>query len=557
MIDVIFRLSGGIGLFLLGMALLSDGLVAFAGAALRRALLRFTGTPWRAFASGAITTVLIQSSTATTVTLIGFVGAGLIAYSQAVGVVIGASLGTTATGWFVAGLGLKINLGYYTLPLIGAGAFLRIMGRGRWRHLGLALAGFGMLFLGLSGMQDGMRGLAQDFDLKSLPSHGLQAHILAMLAGVVLTTLLQSSTAAVATTLTALHAGTIAFEQAAAVVVGAAIGTTLTGALVALGGTVGAKRTALAHVLFNLGSGIIAIILLPVFLSVISWLNAHAGLEAGAMSLAMFHTLFIAVGVAAFMPFVGRFERVVARLLPERPQDMSRHLDASALAMPFVALEVSQRALESITHQLVELQRVLMRKPLSDSEMQTLERAHTALNEALQFIARLPPLEHEADLHRQRVAQLHAIDHLLRLHGRLLNAPDPSELLDDVAVHVLRRQMEELLDLVHDGLDGKAAPDWMHELDRRNARIRASIGTVRAQLLESDSVDGGLARALQLTDSLRWLKRSAGHVQRICFYLLAGRQAPVESDKLPAPDESELAVGPETDMGVRQPSTQV
>src|SRR5690606_41787151 len=114
----------------------------------------------------------------------------------------------------------------------------------------------------------------------------------------------------------------------------------------------------------------------------------------------------------------------------------------------------------------------LMRKPLSDSEMQTLERAHTALNEALQFIARLPPLEHEADLHRQRVAQLHAIDHLLRLHGRLLNAPDPSELPDDGAVPVLRRQMEELLDLVHDGLDGKAAPDWMHELDRRNAQIQ-------------------------------------------------------------------------------------
>jgi len=528
MMDVIFRLLGGIGLFLLGMALLSDGLVGFAGAALRRALLRFTGTPWRAFASGALTTVLIQSSTATTVTLIGFVSAGLIAYSQAIGVVIGASLGTTATGWFVAGLGLKVNLGYYTLPLIGVGAFLRVLGHGRWRYMGLACAGFGMLFLGLSGMQEGMQSLADDFDLKSLPSQGLWAHVLAMLAGVALTTVLQSSTAAVATTLTALHAGTIAFEQATAVVVGAAIGTTLTGALVTIGGTVGAKRTALAHILFNLGSGITAILLLPLFLALLDWLNRHAGLEPGAISLALFHTLFIAVGVALFMPFVGRFERVVARLLPEHRQDMGRHLDASALGVPFVALEASQRALESITHQLVEVHRSVLKGALGDAGRETLQRAHDGLNEALQFIARLPPLEQEAALHRQRVAQLHSIDHLLRLHGRLQSAPDPAEYFDGAVVHEVRERMDLLLGLVHDGLDGKAAPDWMTDLGQRSDALAAAAREVRGRLLDSDAIEGGLSRALQLTDGLRWLERSAGHVQRVCHYLLAGRQAPVD-----------------------------
>src|SRR5690606_18126961 len=238
MIEVVFRLLGGIGLFLLGMALLSDGLVGFAGEALRRGLLRFTGTPWRAFGSGALTTILIQSSTATTVTLIGFVSAGLISSSQAIGVVIGASLGTTATGWLVAGLGLKVNLGFYTLPRSGVGAMLRLLARGRWRHLGLALAGFGMLFLGLSNMQEGMQGLSTHFDLNLLPDTGWGAHFAAMLVGILLTIALQSSTAAVATTLTALHAATISFDQAAAIVVGAAIGTTFTGALVTIGGTV-------------------------------------------------------------------------------------------------------------------------------------------------------------------------------------------------------------------------------------------------------------------------------------------------------------------------------
>ena len=525
MIDVIFRLLGGIGLFLLGMALLSDGLVGFAGNALRRALLRFTGTPWRAFTSGALTTMIIQSSTATTVTLIGFVSAGLIGYSQAIGVVIGASLGTTATGWFVAGLGLKVNIGYYTLPLIGIGAFLRVLGRGRWRHMGLACAGFGLLFLGLSGMQEGMQGLADDFDLRSLPAHGVWAHVLAMLAGVLLTTLLQSSTAAVATTLTAMHAGTLGLEQAAAVVVGAAIGTTLTGALVTIGGTVAAKRTALAHILFNLGSGIIAIALLPVFLGVLGWLHQHAGLEAGAMSLAFFHTAFIAVGVALFMPMVGRFERLVARLLPERKQDMGRHLDASVLGVPAVALEASQRSLESITHQLVEVQRGLLSQPMSDAVRDTLQHVNDGLNEALQFIARLPPLDHDAGLHGQRVAQLHAIDHLLRLCGRLQNAPDPESCLSGDAAEEVLSRMTRLLDLVHDGIDGKASLDWQEVLERQSTELSGATQAMRTRLLDSDAPEGGVAGALQLTDALRSLERSAGHLQRVCHYLLAGRQA--------------------------------
>lgn len=528
MIEVIFRLLGGIGLFLLGMALLSEGLVGFAGAALRRALLKFTGTPWKAFGSGALTTLLIQSSTATTVTLIGFVSAGLIGYSQAIGVVIGASLGTTATGWLVAGLGLKVNLGYYTLPLIGLGAFMRVLGHGRWRHLGLACAGFGMLFLGLSGMQEGMQGLAADFNFRDLPSHGLWAHVLTMLTGVLLTNVLQSSTAAVATTLTALHAGTITLEQAASVVVGAAIGTTFTGALVALGGTVGAKRTALAHVLFNLGSGIIAIVLLPGFLWVVEEVSRMAGWEPGAMSLAVFHTLFIAVGVLVFMPFVNRFERLVARLLPERKQDMSRHLDASTLAVPAVALEASQRALESITHQLVEVQRDLLTQPLTGAMRDTVQRAVQALNEAMQFIARLPPLDHDAALHRQRVAQLHAIDHLMRLCGRLQKNgvyPASSLAAEEGGAEVLER-MQRLLDLVHDGIDGRASLDWLDVLERQTMELAMATQLVRTKLLEMEGREGGIATALERTDLLRALERSATHVQRICRHLLAGRQAP-------------------------------
>jgi phosphate:Na+ symporter len=124
---MIFKLLGGIGLFLLGMVLLTDGLKAFAGDALRRALVRFTGTPFKAFGSGALVTLMVQSSSATTVTVIGFVSAGLLTFPQAVGVVFGASLGTTGTGWIVSVLGLKVILGFYALPLVGIGAFMKLL----------------------------------------------------------------------------------------------------------------------------------------------------------------------------------------------------------------------------------------------------------------------------------------------------------------------------------------------------------------------------------------------------------------------------------------------
>lgn len=318
---------------------------AFAGDALRRALVRFTGTPLKAFGSGALVTAMIQSSCATTVTVIGFVSAGLLTLPQAVGVVMSASLGTTGTGWIVAVLGLKVSLVFYAPPLVGLGAFLRLLGHGRIRSLGLALAGFGLIFIGIETLQDGMQGLSGVFNLAKLPAGGLWGHLLAMVIGIVMTVIMQSSSAAVATTQTALHTGTINFEQAASLMIGAAVGTTVTGALAAIGGSAPAKRTALAQVVFNLATGVIAVVLLPVFLWGIGWAQEHAGLDPGATSLAAFHTTIIAVGVAILLPFVDSFARRIERWLPERGPKLTQHLDDTLLHVPAVALEATRRAL--------------------------------------------------------------------------------------------------------------------------------------------------------------------------------------------------------------------
>ena len=200
-------LLGGTGLFLLGMILMSDGLKTAAGGSLRRVLERSTGTPVSAFLSGVGLTALVQSSSATTVATIGFVSAGLLSFPSAVGVIIGANVGTTSTGWIVSLLGFKMNVGIFALPLIGVGALARLLGSGRRSSLGMALAGFGLIFVGIDFLRTGMGGLAQRIDLSGLSDGSLAGRLAMVAAGFAMAFLLQSSSAAVALTLAALHGG--------------------------------------------------------------------------------------------------------------------------------------------------------------------------------------------------------------------------------------------------------------------------------------------------------------------------------------------------------------
>lgn len=520
---IVIPLIGGIGLFLVGMMLLSSGLVAFAGGALQKALVRFTGTPFKAFASGALVTALAQSSTATTVTLIGFVSAGLITFSQAIGVVIGASLGNTATGWIVAGLGLKVNLGFYTLPLIGIGAFMKLLARGRWGELGMALAGFGLLFLGLNTLQDAMRALSGEFSLAKLPVGGLGARVMIMLAGVVMTALLQSSTAAIATTLTALHSQAINFDQAAAMVIGASIGTTLTGALVTIGGTIYAKRTAAAHILFNLVAGLIAIALLPALIWTIGLLERHAGLTPGALSLAAFHSLFIGAGVLLFLPLTQPMARIVERLLPERGDDLARHLDASLLGIPAVALEASQRTLNEVLHTLLRVFDQILTTPEQDTRQHDLLQARHALDRSFEFVARIQLPASDRALSAQRVAQLHAIDHMLRLHLRLGNVVQAQIDFSNPVYRTAMAQIADILQLARHGLAGKRPEGWLERLEG-NALLLASLSReVRNDVLQKSTVESDTSAVLQTTDAFRWLERMGNHIWRTCHYLAQAR----------------------------------
>ncbi|HLS42788.1 MAG TPA: Na/Pi symporter [Paenalcaligenes sp.] len=537
--EVAFRILGGLGLFLVGMSLLTDGLTHFAGDSLRRSLLRFTGSPFKAFASGALLTLVVQSSTATTVTLIGFVSAGLITFAQSLGVVMGASLGTTGTGWIVSTLGLKVQLGLYTLPLIGFGALLRLLAKGRWRHLGTALAGFGMLFVGIDTMQEGMRGMGEQFTLPELAAGDWLARFIALGIGVLLTVIMQSSTATVATTLTALDAGALNFEMAAIVVIGAAIGTTMTGVLAALGGSLYAKRTALAHVLFNLSSGLIAILLLPVLLALLGLAQTHLGLQAGGVSLAAFHTLFIAVGVAVFLPQAHRCARQIERLLPERSDSPTRMLDQSQWQVPTLALASSHQALRATaTHLLQALAAVYVKKP-GEAPLprqlppKALPATAIALEQLQTYLSHIPFEEEDNKLAEHRLYQMHVLDHLLRLQGRAEQLPS---LLNTEGTAELQGARQRFATMLSDLLPVLADSDDLTSIDvdqlaKQSEDIAALRQHARQRVMQhSEPNQRDPGHALQILDSMLWLDRTAHHVWRICHYLQADEAAQFTSD---------------------------
>jgi len=335
-------LIGGLGLFLLGMTLMTDGLKLAAGDALRRILSRWTGTPVRGVLSGVLITSMVQSSSAVTVATIGFVNAGLLTLLGAMWVIFGANIGTTMTGWLVALIGFHVDIKLFALPAIGVGMALKLSGpQLRRGAIGEALAGFGVFFLGIDILKTAFEGIEARIDLADLAGEGFGAELLFVLLGFALTLMMQSSSAALAITLTAVAGGVIPLSAAAAVVIGANVGTTSTAILAVLGATPNAKRAAAAHVAFNLLTGAVAILILPWLLGAILWLREGMGLDGSpATTLALFHTAFNLLGVALIWPLAPPLARFLERQFRTFEEDEAkpRHLDTTLLAAPSLAL---------------------------------------------------------------------------------------------------------------------------------------------------------------------------------------------------------------------------
>jgi phosphate:Na+ symporter len=342
MFVTIATLLGGLGLFMLAVSMITDGLKLAGGDALQQILHRSTATTLRGIGSGVLVTGLVQSSSAVTVATIGFVNAGFLTLPQALGVVYGANVGTTMTSWLVAAVGFDFKIETLALPLVGFGMLARLLGASRRSGaLGQAVAGFGLFFIGIDVLRDGFAGITERVDVAEFAPQGVMGLALYVLLGVVMTVATQSSSAAIALTLSAATAGTVSIGAGAAMVIGAGIGTTSTAVFAALGATANARRVAAGHVLFNVLTGSIAFALLPLLIWLVFTLGDALGAAAPAAVLALFHTTYKLLGLLLLWPFTGRLAAFLSRRFVTTSETLARpmYLDRTVLVAPTLALD--------------------------------------------------------------------------------------------------------------------------------------------------------------------------------------------------------------------------
>lgn len=338
--DLVIRIAGGVGLLLLGMKLMTDGLKLAGGHVLRRVLRTWTKSGLRGIMSGFFITSLVQSSGAVTVAAIGFVNAGIMSLGQAVWVVYGSNIGTTTTAWIVALMGFEVNIKAFALPLVALGTGLWLSGGvTRKSAVGEALAGFGVFFLGVEMLQAVFPEAGGGFIQQAALFQGILGQLLFLGIGFGLTFIMQSSSASMALILTA-AAGGLPMPTAAAAVIGANLGSTSTAAIAVIGATPNAKRLAAIHVAFNLLTGCVAFGLVRVLLLAIDQARLAMGLSHDpASELALFHTVFNVLGVLLMWPVTRRLTRWVERRFRtlEEDEGTPRFLDNTVVRTPALA----------------------------------------------------------------------------------------------------------------------------------------------------------------------------------------------------------------------------
>ncbi|RDE22663.1 Na/Pi cotransporter family protein [Motiliproteus coralliicola] len=509
---------GGLGLFLLGMVIMTSGLKALAGERLRDWLMRSTRTPTSGALVGACCTALLQSSSATTVAAVGFVAAELMSFSHALGIIFGANLGTTITGWLVALLGFKLKLSTLAFPLIFIGTMLKLFGRGRLAEGGLALAGFALIFIGIQQLQLGMTGLQQLFSFEQLPADTLGGRLQLVLLGIAFTLVTQSSSAGVATTLTALHSGFIGFEQAAALVIGMDIGTTVTALMATLGGSVGSRRTGYSHVIYNLLTGVMALLLIGPFVWLCGQIDPQLPQQQAELSLVAFHSSFNLIGVLLILPFSRQFAELLQRLVPDRAPRYTGNLDPILLEQPELALNAVQLSLDRQLAALTGHTNAL----LGDPQCQRVELAplQRALDDTHQFIDQIH-LQPSSSLNWQRlVAMIHSLDHMQRLHERC------EEEEDRASCARVSPDLEQvrlgLIDSNRTILDAIAQRRWQ-PAEVASRQTRAEVETLAPPQRDriANAIGHGQLNVPQGTDqleALRWLRRVSHHLCRISHH---------------------------------------
>ncbi len=464
-----------------------------------------------AVASGVVFTVLIQSSTAAILTVIGFVSAGLVTFPQAIGVIVGATLGTTSTPWMVAIFGFRVRISAGAMPILGVGALLWLVAKGRTRSLGAILAGFGLLFIGIEFLQTGMEGVS--WNLEAIAGRGRAAPWILAGIGIVMTIVMQSSSAAAAATLVALHAGSLTFEQGCAMIVGQSIGTAATTALVVIGGGLAVRRAALAHITFSVIVGVLGMLFLAPLTAAADWVGARLDDPDGVLALAAFSSIFKLAGIAVFYPWLDRFSQLIVRISGRGSESAVSRLDPTlADAGGPVALEAAWRAILEVAHGAADA----IRRRLA-GESVNYDPPVEAVQQTEHFLESLSLETTDLGMIGPRLVRLcHALDHLTELHDDLMHVPSTiSGWQPPAALAAGAQALATWLDATK---DPQASPDpaMFKAVEDASKELRVERQTGREKILEDVALQRmPAATARAALDALVWADGALYHTWRL------------------------------------------
>lgn len=536
---LLLQVLGALGIFIFGMKLMSESILKLSGEKLRAIMSSMTTNRFAGILTGLFITSLVQSSSATTVMVVSFVHAQLLTLTQSIGVIMGANLGTTVTAWIVSA-GFKFSLASVSIPIIGIGVVISFLKGNKTRHFGNFLTGFGLLFLGLGELKDSVPDVKGNVEMlqwiTSLSDYGFGSLVIFIGVGTLLTVIVQSSSAAMAITLTMASLGWLNFEQSAAIILGENIGTTITAFLASLPANVAAKRAARAHFMFNIIGVAWMLLFIGPFSNLVHWIFGIIAKSAPSLilkdntlttELALFHSLFNFFNILLLVGFIPHIARLVTYMVKDRPQDKNqttfRYLKTVTLGAGELNFEEATRAVQrlgTLTQNMFRKFIDIYEHPDHDmskqvKEIDKLEKESNALTDELtEYLIRCTADE-VSELTRQRAysylrvaAELEEIgDCCHRMTSRAVRRYKKNRLVTDLAekeVVQFGKLVERFIDLYTSKLSSevsagdmeltldfeRAINDKRKELRKRSVnRMIESAENVKPELLYIDIVN--------------------------------------------------------------------
>ena len=396
--------AAGIALFLFGMMCLEEGFKAFTGGTLETILRKSTSHQWKSLGFGVVATTLMQSSTLVSLITISFVSAEMITLAAGIGIVMGANIGTTTGAWLIAGLGLKVDIAAYAMPALIFGVIFLLQKSKTLKGLGSVLLGVGFLLLGIHFMKSGFEAFQSSFNLAEYAMTGLAGVLVFTLIGMLITTVMQSSHATLLIIIAALATGQVTYENALALAIGANLGSAITTALGGMAANLGGKRLAMAHVIFNVLTGLVAILLINQMVWLVDYSANLLGIAEDnyLLKLALFHTMFNLLGVLLLWPFVKQLESALTKYITFAPSssEQPQFLFNDSLQTPTTAVTAVRKEVQHLFDNAYGLlaHGISLRRAVIDSE--------ESLSDAVKYTRRIMPLDVD-DAYENKIKSLH------------------------------------------------------------------------------------------------------------------------------------------------------